>query len=160
SFSAGCSSGSTPARLADDGGSSVDAPAHPAPDASSSGGSSGGGSGSSGGRGGNGGGPADASTDRDQVAPPPAASWGEVTHELAGMESECGNLSFLSAHPAIDMLIAGVAKKGLWASTDGAASWHAIGTGAGSASITNRTSGIVYDPANKDAFWESGIYNA
>jgi hypothetical protein len=58
------------------------------------------------------------------------------------------------------MLIAGIAQKGLWASTDGAASWHAIGTGAGSATITNRTSDIVYDPANKDAFWESGIYNA
>jgi hypothetical protein len=76
------------------------------------------------------------------------------------MASECGNLSFLSSHPAIDMLIAGVAQKGLWASTDGAASWHALGTGAGSAIITNRTSDMVYDPANKDAFWESGIYNA
>jgi photosystem II stability/assembly factor-like uncharacterized protein len=106
------------------------------------------------------GGFSDASTYVDQVAPTPPSNWVNVSHELAGMASECGNLSFMSSHPAIDMLIAGVAQKGLWASTDGAASWHAIGTGAGSAPITNRTSDFVYDPANKDAFWESGIYNA
>jgi hypothetical protein len=102
---------------------------------------------------------ADVSTYVDQVAPTPPSSWVNVTHNLAGMASECGNLTLVSSHPADDMLIAGVALHGLWASTDGAASWHSIGTGAGSAVITNRPSSIVYDPAHKDVFWESGIYN-
>jgi photosystem II stability/assembly factor-like uncharacterized protein len=58
------------------------------------------------------------------------------------------------------MIIVGIAKDGLWATTDGAASWHALGTGSGSAAITNRPSWIVYDPVDEQTFWESGIYNS
>ncbi len=58
------------------------------------------------------------------------------------------------------LLIAGVALRGLWASTDGGATWHAFGTGdASSGPITNRTSSIVYDPDHPERFWESGIYD-
>jgi hypothetical protein len=94
------------------------------------------------------------------VAATPPAQWVNVTANLAGMASECGNLSHLSSHPNRDMLIASVAKKGLWATTDGGTSWHSLGTGQGSAVITNRGSSMVFDPTTPDVFWESGIYNA
>jgi hypothetical protein len=89
----------------------------------------------------------------------PSGDWQNVTANLAGMDSECGNMSFLSAKPDEDMLIAGIAQKGLWASTDGGMSWQQLGTGKGSAAITNRTSAFVYDPDMPTRFWESGTYN-
>ena len=92
--------------------------------------------------------------------PDPANTWVNVTGNLAGMASECGNLSFLSARPGDDdVMIAGVAQRGLWATHDGGATWAPLGAGGGSAPITNRTSAIVYDPTDPDVFWESGIYN-
>jgi hypothetical protein len=92
------------------------------------------------------------------VAATPPAQWVNVTANLAGMASECGNTSHLSSHPSRDMIIVSVAKKGLWATTDGGTSWHQLGTGGGSV-ITNRGSSMVFDPVNPDVFWESGIYN-
>ena len=81
-----------------------------------------------------------------------------MTANLAGMASECGNISLVSARPDRDQLIASVSLHGLW-STTGAADWTALGTGAGSAPISNRGSKIVFDPDHPDTFWESGIYN-
>jgi photosystem II stability/assembly factor-like uncharacterized protein len=75
------------------------------------------------------------------------------------MTSECGNLTMVSPVPGQDAVIAGIAQKGLWKSTDGGATWTHLGTGSGSAVITNRPSAIVYDPTNPSIFWESGIYN-
>jgi hypothetical protein len=92
--------------------------------------------------------------------PTPTGGWTNVTANLANMASECGNLSHLSAKPDEDELIAGIAQKGLWASTDGGGSWHQIGAGAGSDTITNRTSSLLFDPDHPDQYWESGIYNA
>jgi len=89
----------------------------------------------------------------------PASTWVNVTSNLAGMQSECGNLTMLSATPNSGTVIAGVAKGGLFATNDDGASWTPLGTGAGSAVITNRPSSIVYDPKDASTFWESGIYN-
>jgi hypothetical protein len=89
-----------------------------------------------------------------------AGTWKNVTGNLAGMASECGNLGFVSAKPDIDMLIAGIAQKGLWSSTDGGATWTALGSGAGSDTITNRPTMVVYDPTTPTTFWEAGIYNS
>jgi len=100
------------------------------------------------------------------ATPPPGSDagfsgqWVNATSNLASMTSECGNMSFLSARPDSDMLIAGIAQKGLWASANGATTWTALGQGSGSAPITNRTSSVVYDPAHPGTFWESGLYNA
>jgi photosystem II stability/assembly factor-like uncharacterized protein len=82
-----------------------------------------------------------------------------ATGNLAGMASECGNMGFVSANPCSNMIIAGVAKAGLWASENGGQSWSKLGTGAGSAEITNRIGILVYDPDHEGTFWESGIYN-
>src|SRR6476660_3636862 len=88
------------------------------------------------------------------------AQWVNVTGNLAGMPSECGNLCLLSPVPGQDRIIAGIAKRGLWQTTDGGATWTALGQGAGSDAIVNRPSRIVYDPTDARTFWESGIYNS
>jgi hypothetical protein len=89
----------------------------------------------------------------------PAATWVNATGNLANMMSECGNLGLVSANPCSSMVIAGVAKAGLWGSEDAGKTWSKLGSGAGSAEISNRISAIVYDPAHPGTFWESGIYN-
>jgi hypothetical protein len=102
-------------------------------------------------------GPPDAGTvDYDQVAPTPAASWVNVTNNLTGKTSECGNVSVVFTDPRADRLIVGVALDGLFASTDGAMTWNSIGTTGDP--IKNRMSAIVFDPTNANTFWESGIY--
>jgi photosystem II stability/assembly factor-like uncharacterized protein len=86
-------------------------------------------------------------------------AWTNVTSNLANMPSECGNLTMLSAVPGSGAVIAGVATRGLWQSSDGGASWARLGSGPGSANITNRPSWLAYDPRTPTVFWESGIYN-
>jgi len=93
------------------------------------------------------------------VGTTPPAAWTNVTANLAGMASECGNTQYLTAHPAYDMLITVVAQQGLWSSTDGGGSWQQLWPTAGMQQITNRGSSVVFDPAHPDTFWESGIYN-
>lgn len=88
------------------------------------------------------------------------AQWVNVTANLADLPSECGNLCLLSVVPGQDRIIAGVARRGLWQTTDGGATWTPLGQGAGSDAIINRPSHIVYDPADAKVFWESGIYNS
>src|ERR1041384_2425469 len=88
------------------------------------------------------------------------AEWVNVTANLSEMPSECGNLCLLSVVPGQDKIIAGIAKRGLWQSVDGGATWIALGQGASSAPIVNRPSEIIYDPKDPSRFWESGIYNS
>ncbi len=90
----------------------------------------------------------------------PTGKWVNVTSNLTELESECGNLSFLSSKPGEDRLIASIAQQGLWQTTDGGDSWVNLGQGEGSETISNRGSYILYDPANADTFWESGTYNS
>src|SRR3954469_12271933 len=94
------------------------------------------------------------------VALPLRAEWVNVTGNLAGMPSECGNLCLLSVVPGQDRIIAGVAKRGLWQTADGGAKWTQLGQGWGSDAIVNRPSRILYDPKDPNIFWESGIYNS
>jgi hypothetical protein len=118
------------------------------------------GSGSSGGSGatsGGGSGSSSGTTAGDGAAP--SGTWTVASGNLAGIMSECGNMSLVSAKPDEDLLIASISLNGLWGSRDGGQSWQALGTGANSATITNRGSLIVYDPTNPMRFWESGTYN-
>src|SRR5438105_446083 len=89
---------------------------------------------------------------------PLGAQWLNVTGNLADLPSECGNLCLLSAVPGQDKIIAGIARRGLWQTTDGGVSWQPLGQSPGSDAIVNRPSRILYDPANANIFWESGIY--
>jgi photosystem II stability/assembly factor-like uncharacterized protein len=95
------------------------------------------------------------------TAPPTTVprSWAPATGNLVGLPSECGNMSYVTARPDRDMLIAGIALRGLWASTDGGTSWAPLGQGEGSAEIINRPSAIVFDPEVPDRFWQSGSYS-
>ena len=93
------------------------------------------------------------------VSPLPA-QWINVTANLADMPSECGNMCLLSVVPGQDRVIAGIAQRGLWQTTDGGATWTLLGQGTDSDAIINRPSEIVYDPKNANVFWESGIYNS
>src|SRR5438128_1873901 len=90
----------------------------------------------------------------DSASAAAADGWANVTSNLANMQSECGNLTMLSPVPRSNMVIAGVAQHGLWATTDGGASWKPLGTGQGSARITNRPSWINYDPLDPARFYE------
>lgn len=91
---------------------------------------------------------------------PAFGEWINVTANLADLPSECGNLCLLSVVPGKDKIIAGIAKQGLWATSDGGQTWMPLGKGGGSDAIVNRPSSIVYDPVNAEIFWESGIYNS
>ena len=91
---------------------------------------------------------------------PSPGNWVNATSNLAGMTSQCGNMTYVSAKPNEDLMIAGIALQGLWGSTDGGTSWHQLGSGGGSAKITNRPGSIIYDPVHPNVFWESGIYNS
>jgi len=91
--------------------------------------------------------------------PAPPSAWANATGNLANMASDCGNVSLVAADPTSSKVIAGVALKGLWATEDGGKTWSSLGTGAGSAKITNRMSAIVFDPEHPGVFWESGTWN-
>jgi hypothetical protein len=89
-------------------------------------------------------------------APVPPAQWTNVTGKLAGMQSECGNMSGVFPSPFEDMLVLGVARQGLWSSTDGGATFAKLGTTGDM--ILNRLSFVLWDPDNTKVFWASGIY--
>jgi hypothetical protein len=124
------------------------------------GGATGGGGkmGGNGGKGGSGGG-GNAGTPGSGGAMP-TGKWDPAAGNLIGMDSECGNMSAVAAKPDEDMIVAGVALHGLWASRDGGDTYEQLGTGKGSDPIVNRASWFIFDPDHTNTFWESGIYNS
>jgi hypothetical protein len=93
--------------------------------------------------------------DYGNAAAPPA-QWTNVTGKLAGMQSECGNMSGVFSNPFVDMLVLGVARQGLWSSTDGGTTYAKLGTSGDM--ILNRLSFVLWDPEAPKVFWTSGIY--
>jgi hypothetical protein len=89
----------------------------------------------------------------------PRGKWVNETFNLTDLQSECGNVTYLSAKPGEDRLIVSIAQHGLLAKASGGSEWVPLGQGKNSAVITNRGSTIVYDPTNANVFWEAGIYN-
>ena len=65
------------------------------------------------------------------------AEWVRAAGNLEGIPSECGNLSVVASDPNRDLVVAGVALNGLFASTDGASTLQPLGTGPGSAVIAD-----------------------
>jgi hypothetical protein len=92
------------------------------------------------------------------AASTPPATWANVTGMLAGLESECGNLTLVAADPCKNRVIAGVAMRGLYATSDRGESWVKLSSGSGTADIVHRPSSIVFDPEHPDVIYESGIY--
>lgn len=89
---------------------------------------------------------------------PTGGSWTNVTSNLSGMSTNCGNLTTIAQVPGADRVIAGLSERGLYVSTNGGSSWSALGTGSGSDNITNRPRTIVFDPTDANRFWVAGIY--
>jgi photosystem II stability/assembly factor-like uncharacterized protein len=109
----------------------------------------------------------DASTSPRDASHPPTpdanvpltpASWRDVTNNLLALASGGGDVGVLVSVPGSARVIAGVARRGLFATDDGGATWLALGTGNGSAQITNGPTAVVFDPDNAQHFYESGIY--
>lgn len=88
---------------------------------------------------------------------PNPGQWVNTTSNLANYPSECGNMSYISSNPREDMMIVGVAGKGLFSSRNGGASWQALGAATPEAML-NRPITIAYDPVAAGAFWVAGIY--
>jgi photosystem II stability/assembly factor-like uncharacterized protein len=80
-----------------------------------------------------------------------------ATGNLAGTPAGCVNLGKVLAQPCSSRIVAGVEGAGLFASDDAGKSWQALGTGPGSAAITNSVTNIVFDPAHPEVSWETGI---
>jgi photosystem II stability/assembly factor-like uncharacterized protein len=94
------------------------------------------------------------------IGTPPTGSWSTATSNLTGMKAGFANVTYASAKPDEDKMIAGLSELGLWESSDGGESWQAMGTGTDSATIPNRPSAIQYDPKDSQVFWESGSYGS
>jgi photosystem II stability/assembly factor-like uncharacterized protein len=88
----------------------------------------------------------------------PSGMWINATANLANMPSQCGNLVSVFAKPDEDLVIAGIALDGLWASRDGGA-WAPIGTAADAGIITSRPSSAAFDPQVSTRYWISGFDN-
>src|SRR5258708_26529364 len=73
----------------------------------------------------------------------PAADWVNATGNLVGMASGCEGIGKIAAQPCSSRVIAGLEGHGLWAADDSGKTWRALGSGAGSASITNTAHGLV-----------------
>jgi len=84
--------------------------------------------------------------------------WSDVTANLVGLESDCGNLAFVSGHPQTNQVVAGVALHGLWELNDAGDEWARLGTAVDSAPISNRTTSVLFDPEAPERFWQSGSY--
>jgi photosystem II stability/assembly factor-like uncharacterized protein len=85
-------------------------------------------------------------------------TWNDVTANLVGLASTCGNMQYVSSRPDKDELIAGVSGDGLWASANAATTWTQLGQNDGGANVNHRTTQITYDPTHPGTFWESGAY--
>lgn len=86
--------------------------------------------------------------------------WSDVTANLAGLSSDCGNLSFVAGHPQTDQVLAGVALQGMWELNEAGDEWSRLGTEGFSAPIGNRTTSILFDPDDPARYWQSGSYAA
>jgi photosystem II stability/assembly factor-like uncharacterized protein len=99
--------------------------------------------------------PSDPSSPATTVA---QGAWTPAAANLVNTASHCGDISLMAARPDSDFVVTSVAQSALWGSMNGATNWTELGQGAGSASVINRGSSIVFDPSHPGTFWESGIY--
>ena len=86
--------------------------------------------------------------------------WTDVTANLEGLSSTCGNVSYVSSNPNRAQVIVNVAAHGLFEYDDTTDSWNALGSGTGSAQVNNRMQWIQYDPLQPERFWQAGAYGS
>jgi hypothetical protein len=83
-------------------------------------------------------------------------AWHDITANLVGLVSTCGNVSYLAADPISDLVYVDVARYGLFSLAADATTWSPIGQ-AGDP-IDHRTQWIEFDPEVPTRFWVSGAY--
>jgi photosystem II stability/assembly factor-like uncharacterized protein len=93
------------------------------------------------------------------LSPVHAAGWVNATGTLGGVATECGAVGHSFKVPNTNMVIAGVAGDGLWATTDKGVTWNKLGGSSGNA-IKNRPTQMIFDPVSQGTWWECGIYTA
>jgi photosystem II stability/assembly factor-like uncharacterized protein len=81
--------------------------------------------------------------------------WVNATGNLANMTSVCGNLYRVWAGPGSAKTLAGVARIGLYATTDGGATWDLQG---GATTPVHDHNDICFDPTNPDVYWVAGMH--
>jgi len=97
----------------------------------------------------------DASTDGHPAMDYPAGTWVNVTNNLTGTSTVCGNTYRIWAVPHQDKVLASVERIGLYATTDGGATWALQG---GSTSPLTDFNGICFDPDHGDTYWVAGMH--
>jgi hypothetical protein len=90
----------------------------------------------------------------DPPGVPAATGWVNVTNNVGGQSWGAYGVTYLKAVPQSGDIIAGVSECGLWISSDNGATWRKLGGD----EIKNRPGRIVFDPKDKNRFWESGCY--
>jgi photosystem II stability/assembly factor-like uncharacterized protein len=97
----------------------------------------------------------------------PTGDWTNVTSNLADKASECGNMAVLASKPDEDALFGGVGLQGFgtpgtegdwWVTRDGGGTWDALGVDKSSDQVRARPSSLLFDPADPNTFWVSGVY--
>ncbi len=83
-----------------------------------------------------------------------AADWVDVTNNVGGETWGAYGIHYMAAVPGMNVVIAGVSERGLWATADEGATWKKMGGD----EIKNRPDRIVFDPKNPKIFWVSGCY--
>lgn len=84
-----------------------------------------------------------------------SGAWVNVTSNLAGQASACGNIYYITAVPGQNKVIVSVCgNKGLFTTTDNGTSWKALG----SAPAWVDPNSILFDKDNPDVFWEIGMH--
>jgi hypothetical protein len=127
------------------GGNSVSGGSGGTSGAGGSGGSTNGGSGGGGTGGGSG------------VPNDPNAPWQNVTGNLAGTPSDCGTIPYVTTKPGENLVVVGVVKQGVFASTDSGTTWSKLGTGAGSDDFTAGLAEVIFDPEDSNRWWLAGV---
>jgi len=87
---------------------------------------------------------------------PNPGAWTDVTSNLVGMSTDCGTVTSVYTVPGTNKVIAGLAKRGLWVSSNDGSSWTQM---PGSTIFNHRPISIVFDPTNANIFWETGLYD-
>lgn len=85
-------------------------------------------------------------------------AWVNVTGNLAGTPTECGDIASIYAVPNVNEVITPISNNGLWASTDDGANWAKIGGKSGD-TITIRMTQMLFDPVNTNTWYIGGIYH-
>ncbi|MET0790900.1 MAG: hypothetical protein ABW061_05220 [Polyangiaceae bacterium] len=79
--------------------------------------------------------------------------WVNVTANLAGLSTMCGNTGLIVAKPDKDEIIAAVALHGLYSTVDAGKTWTPI---SGSQKLTASASQLLFDPKDSGHYWVVG----